>query len=419
MTHYKSTAISKIKWVFFCLLPVAFSFFMSCSKDDDHTGVPIISSVTLLDSTKQDSAFVRALPGTLVLITGQNLGGITQASFNGQNAYFNPTYNTNTHLIITIPDNAPTEATDPDVPNMIRIVTTHGEASYSFVVDIPPPSIFGISNENALPGDSLIIYGDALWLIDKIILPGGREAASFAANEAGTRVGLIMPDLGADTGRLIIHAKYGSTMSNGPLNDHQSGDVISNLTNDGETGETPVFNWAWWGANRTSDATLFPGTRGSYLQNVFGGVGADDGAWWNGNRSGNFNDITTMFTAAIMTQQASNYALKFEMNTKEPWTAGINVLRFGESYAFRFMPWSTATDGKFDTEDQWVTVTIPLSEFKTKADDVEGTGAGAATMGDLLKPGGVVAFGYRFITEADPVDVYNAAYDNFRIIKIR
>jgi hypothetical protein len=418
MTNYISTTIRKMKWVFLCFLPVALSLFISCSKDDSHTGVPIVSSVTLLDSTKQDSAFVRALPGTLVLITGQNLGGITQVSFNGKSAYFNPTYNTNTNLIITIPDNAPTEATDPDVPNTIHIVTTHGEVSYSFVVDIPPPSIAVISNENALPGDSLIIFGSSLWLIDKIVLPGGREVTDFAGNEAGTRVGLIMPDLGTDTGRLVIHAKYGTAMSDGPLNDHESGDVISNLTNAGETGETPVFNWAWWGANRTSDASLFPGTRGGYLQNIFGGVGAKDGAWWNGNRSGNFSDVP-MFTAAIMTQQASNYALKFEINTKEPWTAGINVIRFGENYAYRFMPWSAAADGKFDTEDKWRTVTINLSAFKTKADDIEGTGAGAVTMGDLLKAGGVVAFGYRFITEDDPVDVYNAAYDNFRIVKVR
>lgn len=419
MTNYISTTIREMKWVFLCFLPVAFSIFISCSKDDSQSGgVPIVSSVTLLDSTKQDSAFVRALPGTLVLITGQNLNGITQVSFNGQSAYFNPTYNTNTNLIITIPDNAPTEATDPDVPNTIHIVTTHGEVSYSFVVDIPPPSIAGISNENALPGDSLIIFGSSLWLIDKLVLPGGREITDFVANEAGTRVGLIMPDLGTDTGRLVIHAKYGSTMSDGPLNDHESGDVISNLTNAGETGELPVFNWGWWGANRTNDASLFPGTRGSYLQNIFGGVGANDGAWWNGNRSGNFSDVP-MFTAAIMTQQASNYALKFEMNTKEPWTAGINVIRFGENYAFRFMPWSTSPTGAFDTGDNWVTITIPLSLFKAKADNIEGTGAGAVTMGDLLKVDGVVAFGYRFITEDDPVDVYNAAFDNFRIIKIR
>ncbi len=215
------------------------SLLWACSKDDGLSGPPSVRSVTLLDSARQDSAFTRALPGTLVLITGDNLDGITQVTFNGLNAYFNPAYNTNTHLIITIPEEAPTEATDPDVPNLIHIVTTHGETSYSFVVDIPPPSIFAISNENAMPGDSLYIFGSSLWLIEKIQFPGGREVTAFNADEEGTLVRLVMPNLGTDTGRVTIVAKYGSATSNGPLNDHQSGNVISNFTNDGETGELP------------------------------------------------------------------------------------------------------------------------------------------------------------------------------------
>lgn len=394
------------------------SLLWACSKDDGLSGPPSVRSVTLLDSARQDSAFTRALPGTLVLITGDNLDGITQVSFNGLNAYFNPAYNTNTHLIITIPEEAPTEATDPDVPNLIHIVTTHGETSYSFVVDIPPPSIFAISNENAMPGDSLYIFGSSLWLIEKIQFPGGREVTAFNADEEGTLVRLVMPNLGTDTGRITIVAKYGSATSNGPLNDHQSGNVISNFTNDGETGELPRLNWAWWGADRKNDATLFPGTRGYYLHNIFGGVGSNNPAWWNGGRSGNFNDVP-MFTAAIMTQQASDYALKFEVNTREPWTTAVCVLRFGENYAYRLMPFVGAPGASFHTENKWVTATIPLSEFKTKADDVEGTGTGAATMGQLLKPDGVVAFGFRIVSEAQPIEVFNAAFDNFRIIKIK
>lgn len=400
-----------IAFLLLCLL-------WACTKDNEFSGPPVIRTVSLLDSAKQDSSFVRALPGTLVLISGENLGGATNIYFNGLDAYFNPAYNTNTHVIITIPDNAPSEATDPDVPNKIRIVTGHGETTFDFVVEIPPPAIFGLFNENALPGDSLIIWGSSLWLIEKVVFPGGLEVTALNESEAGNRIGLIMPDLGNDTGRIVVHAKYGVTAFNAPLNDHESGNLLSNLTNDGETGEKPVFNWAWWGANRTSDATLFPGTRGSYLQNIFGGVGVNDGAWWNGNRSGNFNEVA-MFTAAVVTQQASNYVLKFEVNTKEPWTAAICVLRFGETYAYRFMPFSDEPNKTFDTGNKWQTITIPLSDFKKAADGVEGTGVNATVMGDLVTADGKVPFGYRFITEEAPVEVFNAAFDNFRIIKIR
>ena len=400
-----------ITFLLLCLL-------WACTKDNESSGPPVIKKVSLLDSTRTDSAFTRALPGTLVLITGENLGGATNIYFNGMAAYFNPTYNTNTHVIITIPGNAPSEATDPDVPNKIRIVTSHGESTFDFIVDIPPPSIESISNENALPGDSLIIWGSSLWLIEKVVFPGGREVTALKESKEGWRVGLIMPDLGNDTGRIVVHAKYGVTTFNAPLNDHESSNLISNLTDNGETGEKPVFNWGYWGANRTGDPALFPGTRGSYLQNIFGGVGVKNGAWWEGNRSGNFSEVP-LFTAAVITQQASNYALKFEVNTKEPWTAGICVLRFGDTYAYRLMPFTNAPDKSFHTGNKWETVTVLLSDFKKAVDGVEGTGANAAVMGDLVKADGKVAFGYRFITEDAPVEVFNAAFDNFRIIKIR
>lgn len=390
----------------------------ACSKDDGVSGPPVVRSVSLLDSSKTDSAFVRALPGTMVLITGENLQDISSITFNGMSAYFNPAYNTSTHVIVTIPGSTPSEATDPDVPNEIRIKTGHGEAVHTFTIDIPPPFIITLSNENALAGDSVIIYGANLWLINKITLPGNREITAFSADPDGGRVGFVLPDLGADTGRLTVVAKYGTAMSNGPLNDHQSGDVISNLTNDGETGELPRFNWAWWGADRINDATKFPGTRGHYLNCVFGGVGANNGAWWDGGRSGNFNEAA-LFTDAIRSQQASDYALKFEVNTKEPWTSAVCVLRFGETLAVRWKPWNGSPDNTFHTENKWTTITVQLSAFKKAADGVEGTGASAVSMGEIVTAGGKVAFTFRMVSEDKPIDVFNAAFDNFRIVKIR
>ncbi|SHM92575.1 hypothetical protein SAMN05444266_11410 [Chitinophaga jiangningensis] len=390
--------------------------FVACSKNGDVSAPPTVTKVTLLDSTLQDSSFTKALPGTLILITGQHLDGMVKVLFNGQEAYFNPTYNTSTHLIITIPEKVPTEAVDPQVPNKIKFITTHGEFEYNFIIDIPPPSIASVSNENALPGDSVFLNGSSMYLITKLVLPGNREITDLNTNPAGTRVGFVMPDLGSDTGRLVMHAKYGTATNDGPLNDHESGDVISNLTND-EPGEKSVFNWAWWGAVRTNDPALFPGTRGAYLQSVFGGLGPNASDWWNDNRSGNFNSVP-MFAAGIPNAEAGNYALKFEMNTKEAWSAGIMVLRFNDKFCYRFMPYLSAADGKFSTKNKWQTVTIPISQFRQTADGIEGTGAPAVMFADILNKDAVV-FGYRFITEKDPVDVYNAAFDNFRVIKIK
>jgi hypothetical protein len=394
----------------------AIFFLSSCDKNDDFSGPPSVTQVRLLSN--KDSIFTKAFPGTQIIIEGQNLGGIQEIYFNGHQAGFNPVYNTNTNIIVTIPSNAPTEATMPNAPDEIRIITDHGEVTYTFKLDIPPPVIFGILNENALAGDSMVIFGANLWLVSKVLLPGNNEVTTVVSNPDGSRLSFVLPDLNNAEGRLTIQAKYGSVTSSAPINKHEGDSMISNFTASWQTGETSVFNWAWWGAVQTDDASKFPGTRGGYLQNIFGGVGANDGGWWNGNRSGNFDEVT-LFTDAIRSQQASDYALKFEINTIEPWTSGIQVLRFNEDYAYRFMPYTTAANKSFNTMNEWLTVTIPLSEFKTASGGVEGTGNNANTMDKLVKAGGKVAFSYRFISEAEPISLFNAAYDNIRIVKIK
>ncbi len=264
----------------------------------------------------------------------------------------------------------------------------------------------------------MIVYGSALWLIEKITLPGGREVTDIKGNLEGTRVAFILPDLGNDTGRLTVVAKYGSATNDGPINDHQSGDVLSNLTNWGETGEEPRFNWSYWGAVRTNDAAKFPGTKGYYLNNVFGGVTKENGAWWEGNRSGNF-DSTAMFSPAIRSRQASDYALKFEVSTKEPWTTALCLLRISDKYAVRWEPFKGTSGNSYHTDHQWVTITVPLSAFRANNGDGEGMGANAMSMSELVLPDGRFVFGYRFISTDKPIDIFNAAFDNFRIVKIK
>jgi hypothetical protein len=50
----------------------------SCKKDD--SGTPAISAVRTVDPTTKDSLFTQAIPGTLIVIQGNNLAGL-QAVF--------------------------------------------------------------------------------------------------------------------------------------------------------------------------------------------------------------------------------------------------------------------------------------------------------------------------------------------------
>ncbi len=123
-----------------------FSIALLFSCKDNELGTPVILSVHLLDTIKKhrDSTFVGIEPGRLIVIHGQNIGDVKKAYFNEYQATFNTAYNTNTDLIITIPSLTTTDST---ADNLIRLVTSHGEATYSFKV-IAKPAIYSYDRVN-------------------------------------------------------------------------------------------------------------------------------------------------------------------------------------------------------------------------------------------------------------------------------
>ena len=132
------------------LMLVSLAIFSSC-KDSDlaepiSTGQPVIKKVYLLDTIAKhkDSTVVGAEPNVLLVINGENLGGVIKAYFNEYETSFNTNYNTNTNLIIRLPGDAPTDAT---ATNTIRLVTSHGEVIFPFKV-IAKPNITGYDKIN-------------------------------------------------------------------------------------------------------------------------------------------------------------------------------------------------------------------------------------------------------------------------------
>ena len=117
------------KIAFFIIIVGAVIF--SCKKNESGTGQPVITQVRVVDTTKRDSTFTQAVPGTLIVIEGNNFSGLQAVFFNDTSAYFNPVYVTSTNIIVTIPATAQTAATDPNVPSIIKVVTNHGTATYS------------------------------------------------------------------------------------------------------------------------------------------------------------------------------------------------------------------------------------------------------------------------------------------------
>jgi hypothetical protein len=116
------------------------TFIVSCDDKELSGGEPVITRIYQLDTIARhrDSTFAAAEPYVLLVISGQNIGGVQRAFFNDYETSFNPNYNTNTELIIRVPAEAPTDAT---ASNMIRLVTPRGEATYGFKI-VAKPAIF-------------------------------------------------------------------------------------------------------------------------------------------------------------------------------------------------------------------------------------------------------------------------------------
>lgn len=185
--------------------------FFSCKKNDSgSSGQPVITQVRTVDTTKRDSTFKQAVPGTLIVIQGSNLGGLQKVYFNDTSAFFNPVYATSTNIIITIPATAQTAATDPNVPSTIKVVTNHGTATYSFQLYLPPPTISSISFDNT--GTLVYITGNNFQGIQKITFPisdAPDTALSYSVNKTGTLITAQIPSGTSFSDSVRVYCTFG------------------------------------------------------------------------------------------------------------------------------------------------------------------------------------------------------------------
>ena len=239
------------KQILFLLIAIAGLVQFACKKDNAG-GMPVINNVRIVDSTKRDSFFTSALPGTLIVIQGTNLGGLQAVYFNDTAANFNPVYATNTNVIVAIPSTAQTKATDPNVPSSIKLVTDHGTATYSFQLYLQPPVINSISFDNS--GTMVTINGINFEGVQKIIFPvsGADTALSYSVNKAFTQIVAAIPPGTASQDSIRVYCTFGIAAFSYP----PPMSVTSVSNENGAPGTTITINGAnFIGINQV----IFPG----------------------------------------------------------------------------------------------------------------------------------------------------------------
>ena len=342
--------------------------FFSCEEYPNaykHTdGVPQILYVRVSDPAYADSLLDGAFMNTPICLVGNNLRSIHELYFNDQKAILNSSYITDNTLLVTVPNDIPVDVTDK-----IYMVTYNSDTvSYDFKTKVPAPSVNSISCEYAPEGSEAILYGD-FFLDDpniplQIMMPGNLPVTDIISIDK-TQIHFIVPQ-GSIKGYINVTTLYGTSRSKFQYKDDRG--MILDWDNLNANGG--------WRAGVLSDVN---GISGNYV--IFKGSLSDNPNDWpdedhlsfnlwgvaNGRPQGDFFDASV--------NNMPDLLLKFEVNVLAPWTndalqivftswdtQGTNGYYSDDNYPRGlWMPWTTT--GSYQT-DGWVTVTIPMTEFK-------------------------------------------------------
>lgn len=428
------------------LLIGVFVAFSSCSKDPQG-GLPTINSISLRflpsDITaghEADSVITGGSiqPGSWIVINGSNLDMVNLLLVNNMVVPFNPTYVTSNNLIVQIPSDVPTIATDPDVPNTLVVETPEGSASTSLTMQPPRPQILSIDNEFALPGKTITITGNYFYYVSSVVFPGNKSGTHVSVLNPNTLTVTVpdgIPDTGGD---IIITTMGGTSITRNGARFHETKGIFAGF----EQGMDNDFaDWGYsYGIKEISSSTVNPPVpliNGGYMEMTnFDGTNWQTipaSMWWDGNfECVIIPDYTSVLADIPASTSKSNLAFKFEFYSKENWNSGGYTIDFNDNwdYETRMIYWPyfdpDLTKRKPLKTSDWVTVTIPLTDFYSTRvstlDDLIGSelhwfywnwdpaGTEGSGIGNMLQ-------GKNYI--GVPVAKFDVFFDNLRIVRMQ
>lgn len=216
------------KYILMCLSLLLAGFtslsLTSCNDDENEGGQPVIELVRLTDPEKVDSTFTVGNLGQMILIEGRNLCHAMNIYINNQECYFNANYNTDTHIIMTIPSDLIVYGQDNSLPMEIRVETTHGTATYSFHVIAGAPAIDYYKADMPLnemgipemqPGQDVFLFGSLFHEIQSVYVASLdsvklADCSSWELNAECTMLRVVMPNTIPDYGIIVMECFAGT-----------------------------------------------------------------------------------------------------------------------------------------------------------------------------------------------------------------
>ena len=383
------------KGLFGLAMFTVFTGFVACNDQSDKFemtgGSPDIKYIRLTDPEKADSLLDQAYMETTICLVGNNLTSIHKLWFNDQPAILNTSLITDHTLIVDIPSKIPEEIT-----NKIYMETRDGDmCEYDFTVLVPDPVVTALKNEWVSAGAEAVLYGryfvdDVNYPIE-ITMPGNisvpHENITMLSE---TEIHFIVPEeCDGVSGQMNVTTLYGRGRS--PFYFHDERGMLFDFD-----GISPLnFTDNCWHARPAiaDDNSL----SGNYIQFGNGEAVMSDGTWDDSNFfaeywAGTWDLVYPSYGQGMLISDLvdfsdwQNMSLKFEMQvpSSNSWNnsamqiiiaSGEQIHIWEASWDFfnvegpqqapraMYRPWQTAPNGEFNTEGEWITVTIPFDAF--------------------------------------------------------
>ncbi|MDF1547175.1 MAG: glycan-binding surface protein [Bacteroidales bacterium] len=404
--------IFKIMVLFLALAAVI----SSCKKED--SGAPTVTNIRSTDPAFADISLGTVGLGQIIAIQGTFLETTKSVTINNFPVIVNPAYATNSNIIITVPDETPTLATDPDVPNELVIETEYGVTTIPLVVLPPPPVVNKISNEFAKAGETFIITGKYFYFINSINFPGDVVVTDFTSSADGTTITVTVPD-GVGIGEVFVNTASGEG-SSGPA--YKMGDRTGIVCNFDDL--NPFKAWGTLPVRVDPNSNPTPAPLDGYYLRILSGGEILPGSWWNNDWVMPLEGVQSL----PISGPASNFGLKFEMYVPETWNSGWFEMNFGWFHFYRWREWAinqpvdeywgNASGERTNlTTSGWRTVLIPINLFRQKAGVPGGDPVG--NVEDILGKDIIWAFQNPDGPDGITLEKLHVCIDNIRIVKIK
>jgi hypothetical protein len=423
----------------------------SCEDEPDKyevaDGAPTVHYVRSPLAESADSLITAASTGSTICLVGDNLRSIYELYFNDKKAILNTSYMTDHTVLVDIPKSIPDLVSD----KIFMITQNKDTVTYDFSVTVPAPTISSMSCEYAPAGSTVTLTGN--YFVDDpnvpltVTFPGDVVVSKFSSITQSA-ISFVMPTVDEE-GAVEVSTIYGTSTS--PFHYKDTRGLMFDF--DGATGLG--VSQSWHAATVTADDTSITG---NFIQlgNGSAAMAASGDTWddshfafeyWPGSWDSPVQYPTGVGIRLFDLVDFSDYqnmAIKFELYvpTSSPWSAGAlqvimagtdkvsfgsagtdiygntvagcNNSYFQESSLPRalYRPWTST--GSFDTNDEWITVSLPISS--TFIYDMKGgTSTGKLTQNDFaslvlfLVSGGVEG------TDCTPI----LKIDNIRAVSIK